>query len=73
MVHGYVRVGSEAALEAAHARVREATGIRLWNSLRGSGYGAPSDAAGGAGCREMYFEQNMGPANMALPIEEYML
>lgn len=72
LVHGYV-AGTEEALEAAHTHVREETGLRLWNRLRGRGYRAPPTGAAAAQREEeLYFEWNMGPANAAQPTELFV-
>ncbi|CAK0827848.1 unnamed protein product [Prorocentrum cordatum] len=68
LVHGYI--ASEAprdVVEAAHERVASATGSRLWNSLRGAGYGGD-----GASSTEAYFEWNMGPANSAITTDAFL-
>jgi hypothetical protein len=69
MVHVYIMGGSSpAALEAAHERVISATGIRLWNNLRGVGYAIDSTTTK----NEQYFEWNMGPANSAFPNQVFL-
>ena len=49
-------------LQAAHDRAASATGIRLWNSLRGSGHSMGYGREG----TERYFEWSIGPANGAV-------
>ena len=73
LVHGYVLASrgaeksSREVLDAAHERVAQRTGSRLWNNLRGCGYGR---AGGGASSEQaLYFEWAMGPANAKLPIQ----
>jgi len=53
MVHVYVKGESKEELEAAHKAAEAASGVRLWNFLRGSGHSET----------ELYFEWLMGEAN----------
>lgn len=69
MVHGYLK-GTEQDMEEAHAKALKASGIRLWNRLRGRGYASDGKLDGLAA--EVYFEWNMGPANAAIPTEIYL-
>eukprot|EP00931_Biecheleriopsis_adriatica_P009072 TRINITY_DN110182_c0_g1_i1.p1 TRINITY_DN110182_c0_g1~~TRINITY_DN110182_c0_g1_i1.p1 ORF type:complete len:396 (-),score=71.51 TRINITY_DN110182_c0_g1_i1:47-1234(-) len=73
LVHGYVK-GTEQALTEAHSRVREQTGISLWNGFRGPGYAADasSDVCNKGAPAEIYFELNMGPANAAISSETFL-
>ena len=60
MVHCYVK-GTAASLNNAQEAAKEKTGVQLWNSLRGQGYGDPGWC---------YFEWSMGPGNMDVALED---
>merc|ERR1712032_1344011 len=53
LVHGCLH-GNREELEAAHERVQQATGFKLWNTLRGRGYQI-SPMVNGTPLCQMYF------------------
>ena len=68
MVHCYLH-GEPELLEACHTRVREVTGVRLWNQIRGRGHGSlpqMKEFSSVSGERWCYFEWSAGPANATL-------
>lgn len=68
MVHCYIRTGvSMAELDAAHEEAAAATGVRLWNGLRGTGYGPDGGESGG-----WYFEWSMGPDNCQIDTDRML-
>eukprot|EP00434_Breviolum_minutum_P001392 symbB.v1.2.001223.t2/scaffold66.1/size357995/26 len=76
MVHIYLK-GAEHEVVAAHEELMTSRGLKLWNRLRGPGYGLhfadskstePTEIEG----QEVYFEFNMGPANAQIPISVYI-
>ena len=70
MVHCYFGLSSvltKDALTECHARAAVKSGVRLWNTFRGSGHEVTIEGGGSGGTA--YFEWSAGPHNSQVPLK----